>query len=88
MKHPVLQTETLWDVFNGIYKVTTYYDDGTFEDAYIPKGDIIIHDPFIYFSHTASPEEFPKVKTVNCFHPKIAQWIVNMLKWFSNVRSK
>jgi hypothetical protein len=33
----------------------------------------------IWFSKINSPEEFPKIKTIYCFHPKIAKLIAKLL---------
>lgn len=37
----------------------------------------------VYFSSISQPEEFPKQKSINCFHPKIANFVVNVLKWLN-----
>lgn len=40
----------------------------------------------IYFSKIGNPEELPKITTIYCFHPKIAQFMAKLInritKWF------
>ena len=41
-KVPFYETSILWNPYKGIYKVTTYFTDGSQETTYVPKGLIIL----------------------------------------------